>query len=73
MLISSETLDDDPGWVELGQDELLVCDPDDPDQPRADPLLGSRAEGIEFVPLDSGNLSGAERGRWAAERAAADF
>jgi predicted glutamine amidotransferase len=73
VLISSETLDDDPGWVELGQDELLVCDPDDPDHPRAEPLLGSRAEGIEFVPLDSGNLSGAERGRWAAERAAADF
>ena len=35
--------------------------------------LGEQAEGIEFVPLDSGELTGAERGRWAAERAAAGF
>jgi predicted glutamine amidotransferase len=73
VLISSETLDDNPGWVELGQDELLVSDPDDTDHPRVEHLLGARADGIEFVPLDSGNLSGAERGRWAAERAAAGF
>jgi predicted glutamine amidotransferase len=73
VLVSSEVLDRDPGWVELGQDDLLVCDPDDPDHPRVERLLGSRADEIEFVPLDSGNLSGAERGRWAAERAAAGF
>ena len=36
-------------------------------------LLGDRADDVEFVPLDSGNLTGAERGRWAAERAAAGF
>ena len=53
----------------VGQDELLVCDPADPDHPRVERLLGERADEIEFVPLDSGSLSGAERGRWAAERA----
>jgi predicted glutamine amidotransferase len=73
VLVSSEVLDDRPGWVEMGQDELLVCDPDDIDHPRAQPLLGERAGEIEFVPLDAGELSGAERGRWAAERAAAGF
>src|SRR5439155_7396003 len=73
VLVSSEKLDEHPGWEEMAQDQLLVCDPDDVDNPRVLPLLGERAEGIEFVPLDSGELSGAERGRWAAERAAAGF
>jgi predicted glutamine amidotransferase len=73
VLVSSEVLDGDPGWIEMGQDELLVCDPGDTEHPRVERLLGARADGIEFVPLDSGNLSGAERGRWAAERAAAGF
>jgi glutamine amidotransferase len=73
VLISSEKLDDRPEWTELGQDELLVCDPADPDHPRIERLLGARADEVEFVPLDSGNLTGAERGRWAAERAAAGF
>jgi predicted glutamine amidotransferase len=72
-LVSSEELDDRPEWTELEQDVLLVCDPDDPDNPRAERLLGARADEIEFVPLDSGELSGAERGRWAGERAAAGF
>ena len=60
-------------WTEFGQDELLVCDPADPDHPRVQRLLGDRADEIEFVPLDAGELSGAERGRWAAQRAAAGF
>jgi predicted glutamine amidotransferase len=73
VLISSEQLDDRPEWTELGQDELLVCDPADPDHARVERLLGERADSVEFVPLDSGDLTGAERGRWAAERAAAGF
>ncbi len=73
VLVSSEKLDGRPEWTELGQDELLVCDPADTDHPRVERLLGSRADDVEFVPLDSGNLSGIERGRWAAERAAAGF
>ena len=73
VLVSSEVLDGDPGWVEMDRDELLVCDPDYTDHPRVQRLLGARADEIEFVPVDPGSLSGAERGRWAAERAAADF
>jgi predicted glutamine amidotransferase len=72
VLVASEKLTEDDPWTEFGQDELLVCDPDDPDHPRVQRLLGERAEGVEFEPLDSGALSGAARGRWAAERAAAD-
>jgi predicted glutamine amidotransferase len=73
VLVSSEKLDEDQPWAEFGQDELLVCDPADPDHPRVERLLGPRAEEIEFVPLDAGELSGAARGRWAAERAASGF
>jgi predicted glutamine amidotransferase len=73
VLVSSERLDDRPEWTELGQDELLVCDPAEPEHPRIERLLGARADEVEFVPLDSGNLTGAARGRWAAERAAAGF
>ena len=73
VFVSSEALDDRPEWAELDQDELLVCDPARAAEPRVERLLGKDADGIEFVPLDSGRLSGAERGRWAAERAAAGF
>jgi glutamine amidotransferase len=73
VLVSSEKLDERRDWVEFGQDELLVCDPGDSDRPRIQRLLGNRADEIEFVPLDAGTLTGAERGRWAAERAAAGF
>jgi glutamine amidotransferase len=73
VMVSSEKLDESQPWIEFGQDELLVCDPADPDHPRVERLLGERADEIEFVPLDSGDLSGAERGRWAAERAASGF
>jgi predicted glutamine amidotransferase len=73
VLVSSEKLDDNTAWAELDQDELLVCDPGDPDHPRVSRLLGAEAEAVEFVPLDSGDLTGAERGRWAAERADSGF
>jgi predicted glutamine amidotransferase len=73
VLVSSEKLDDRPTWTEFGQDELLVCDPADTDHPRVERLLGDRAAEVEFVPLDAGDLTGAARGRWAAERAATGF
>jgi predicted glutamine amidotransferase len=73
LLVSSEKLAEEPPWNEFGQDELLVCDPADPDSPRIERLLGERSDEIEFVPLDAGELSGTERGKWAAERAAAGF
>jgi predicted glutamine amidotransferase len=73
VLVASERLTEDEPWAELGQDELLVCDPGDPDHARIERLLGQRADSIEFEPLDSGELSGAARGEWAAQRAAAGF
>jgi predicted glutamine amidotransferase len=72
-LVASERLTEQEPWNEFGQDELLVCDPADADHPRVERLLGERAGSVEFVPLDSGELSGAARGEWAAERAAAGF
>jgi glutamine amidotransferase len=73
VLAASERLTESEPWVEMGQDELLVCDPGDADHPRVERLLGERAGEVEFVPLDSGELSGAARGEWAAKRAAAGF
>jgi prepilin-type processing-associated H-X9-DG protein len=72
-LVSSVKLTDDEPWGEFDQDELLICDSDDPDHPRLERLLGNRAAEVEFVPLDAlEHLSGEERGRWAAERASAE-
>jgi predicted glutamine amidotransferase len=71
VLVASEMLTENEPWIEFGQDELLVCDPADPEHPRIQRLLGERADSVEFEPLDAGSLSGAARGAWAAERAAA--
>jgi glutamine amidotransferase len=73
VLAASEVLTESEPWLEMDQDELLVCDPDDTEHPRVKRLLGDRAADVEFVPLDSGRLSGAERGEWAAQRAASGF
>ena len=71
LLVSSERLTEDEPWSERGQDELLICDPDEPDNPRIEHLLGERANEIEFVPVEAEEeLSGAARGEWAARRAA---
>jgi hypothetical protein len=71
--VASEQLTHDEPWGEFEQDELLVCDPGDPDHPRIERLLGDRADDIEFVPVDAGELQGAARGEWAAQRAAQGF
>ena len=72
VLAASERLTGDEPWGEFAQDELLICDPADPDHPRIERLLGERADEIEFVPVDAiESLSGAARGEWAARRAAA--
>lgn len=72
-LVSSEKLTEAEPWGQFAQDELLICDPADPDHPRIERLLGERAHSIEFVPLDRfEHLKGAERGEWAARRAAID-
>jgi glutamine amidotransferase len=70
-LVSSEKLTEDEPWEAFGQDELLICDPADPDHPRIERLLGSSADDIVFVPVDAAeHLHGEERGAWAARRAA---
>jgi glutamine amidotransferase len=70
VLVSSEKLTEDEPWGEFRQDELLICDPADPDHPRVERLLGERADEIEFVPVDAAeDLRGADRGAWAARRA----
>jgi predicted glutamine amidotransferase len=72
VLVSSEKLTDREPWGEFEQDQLLICDPADPDHPRIEHLLGPRADQIEFVPMDSlDHLSGTARGEWAARRAEA--
>ncbi len=74
MLAASEQLTAAEPWIELEQDELLVCDPDRGASTRASSACsGDRADEVEFVPLDSGELSGAARGEWAAQRAATGF
>jgi predicted glutamine amidotransferase len=73
VLVASERLTDDEPWTPFEQDELLVCDPADPNHPRLGKLLGDEAAGIEFEPLDAGALTGAARGEWAARRAAEGF
>jgi predicted glutamine amidotransferase len=71
VLVSSERLTEGEPWGAFEQDELVICDPDDPDHPRVERLLGERAGEIEFVPVEPPEeLTGAARGEWAAQRAA---
>ena len=71
LLVSSEKLTDEP-WHTVQQDVLLVLDPDDLEEPHAERLLGeevvARAEIRKFQ--EGAGLRGAERGAFAAERAA---
>lgn len=73
VMVASERLTDDEPWTAFEQDELLVCDPADPEHPRLGNLLGDRADEVEFQPVDAGALTGAARGEWAAQRAAEGF
>src|ERR671922_111798 len=71
LLVASEKLTGEP-WHSLQQDVLLVLNPDDLEEPHAERLLGpelvARADIREFS--DGKGLRGAERGAFAAERAA---
>jgi hypothetical protein len=71
MLVSSERLTDER-WHDVRQDVLLVCDPNDGDEPHAERLVGdavvARARIDEFKQGDE--LQGSERGEFAAKRAA---
>jgi predicted glutamine amidotransferase len=71
LLVASEKVTGEP-WHTVQQDVLLVLDPDDLEEPHAERLLGeqltARAEIRTFE--EGAHLRGAERGAFAAERAA---
>jgi len=71
LLVASERLTEEK-WHSVQQDVLLVLDPTDVEEPHAERLVGddvaARADIRKFH--DGAGLNGAERGRFAAERAA---
>jgi glutamine amidotransferase len=71
LLVASERLTDD-AWHSVQQDVLLVLDPDDLEEPHALRLAGdewvAKADIQKFE--EGSHLRGAERGAFAAERAA---
>jgi glutamine amidotransferase len=72
LLVASERLTEDEHWHSVQQDVLLVLDPQDVEEPHAERLVGddvvSRAHIQKFH--DGSQLQGADRGRFAAQRAA---
>ena len=71
-LVSSEVITPGEGWHTVQQDVLLVLDPENPESPHAERLVGDEAlEAAEIEKYEQGqHLRGAERGTFAAERAA---
>jgi glutamine amidotransferase len=71
-LVASEILTPEERWHTVQQDVLLVLDPGRPESPHAERLVGddwvARAHIDKFE--QGAELRGAERGRFAAERAA---
>jgi predicted glutamine amidotransferase len=72
LLVASEQTSDDERWHSVQQDVLLVCDPRDPEEPHAERLVGDDAVARAHIdPFDEGSeLTGRERGEFAAQRAA---
>jgi predicted glutamine amidotransferase len=72
LLVASEKLTKDESWHSVQQDVLLTLDPDDLEEPHAERLLGdevvARARIRKFE--EGTGLRGAERGHFAADRAA---
>jgi predicted glutamine amidotransferase len=71
LLVASEPIDDEQ-WHHVQQDVLLVCDPRDPEEPHAERLVGDAVVARAHIdPFDEGSeLTGHERGEFAAQRAA---
>lgn len=71
LLVASEAITDEP-WHSVHDDVLLTLDPEDPEEPRAERLVGDEAVArAEIRKLEEGaELRGAERGAFAAKRAA---
>jgi predicted glutamine amidotransferase len=72
LVVSSERLTTDDTWHSVQDDVLLTLDPKNLDAPHAERLVGDEwFKRAEIGPLDGGTgLRGAERGNFAAERAA---
>jgi glutamine amidotransferase len=72
LVVSSERTTEHDTWHSVQDDVLLTLDPNDLDSPHAERLVGDDwVQRAQIDPLDAGNgLKGAERGRFAAERAA---
>jgi glutamine amidotransferase len=71
LLVASERLTDEP-WHSVRQDVLLTLDPDDLEEPHAERLLGDQVVAASDVRKfnEGAHLRGADRGAFAAERAA---
>ncbi len=71
LMVASERVTEEP-WHTVGQDVLLTLDPRDLEEPHAERLLGDDLVGrAQIDPLEEQkHLRGAERGAFAAERAA---
>jgi glutamine amidotransferase len=70
LLVASERVTEE-GWRPVGQDVLLTLDPDDPERPGEERLVGDEwVERAEIVRFKEGSgLRGRERGDFAARRA----
>ena len=71
LLVASERVTGEP-WHTVAQDVLLTLDPSDLEEPHAERLLGDELVALAHIdPLEEQkHLRGAERGAFAAERAA---
>jgi predicted glutamine amidotransferase len=70
LLVSSEPVGGG-FWHSVNDDVLLVLDPEDPEEPHAERLVGdAELAGARIVPEEGKGLRGDERGAFAAERAA---
>ena len=72
LVVSSERLTENERWHSVHDDVLLILDPQNLDEPHAEALVGDEwVRRAEIVPLEDGkHLRGAERGDFAAARAA---
>jgi predicted glutamine amidotransferase len=72
LVVSSERLTEADTWHSVQDDVLLVLDPNELDAPHAERLVGDAwVARAQIDPLDGGKgLRGADRGNFAAERAA---
>jgi predicted glutamine amidotransferase len=71
-LVSSEIITPGEGWHTVQQDVLLVIDPENPESPHAERLVGNKGiEQAEIEEFEQGqHLRGVARGEFAAKRAA---